>query len=56
MMRGYNAEIHTPRKVRRRHLNPKIKEGAEWALAGLITVLGTVVAIEVLAAMAAIMM
>lgn len=46
----------TPRKMRRRHLNPKIKEGAEWALAGLITVLGTIVAIEMLAAIAAITM
>ena len=56
-----------PRKVRRRrHLNPKTKkaltpskktqERAEWALAGLITILGTIVAIEVLAAIAAVMM
>ncbi len=55
----YETEIKTgmaPRKVRRRHLNPKIRNGAEWALAGLITVLGTVVAVEVMAAVAAILM
>lgn len=50
------TETMVPRKMRRRHLNPKIKEGAEWAFAGLITVLGTVVAVEILAAMAAILM
>lgn len=55
-----------PRKVRRRHLNPKIKkaltpsvetqERVEWAIAGLVMALGTVVAVEVMAAMAAIVM
>lgn len=55
-----------PRKVRRRHLNPKIKkaltpsvetqERVEWAIAGLVMALGTVVAVEVMAAIAAIVM
>lgn len=54
-----------PRKVRR-HLNPKIKkaltpsvetqERVEWAIAGVVMVLGTVVAVEVMAAVAAILM
>lgn len=53
-------------KVRRRHLNPKIKkaltpsvetqERVEWAVAGVVMVLGTVVAVEVMAAVAAILM
>ena len=55
-----------PRKVRRRHLNPKIKkaltpsaktrEHVEWAFAGIVALLGTIVAVEVLAAIAAVMM
>lgn len=55
-----------PRKVRHRHLNPKIKkaltpsvetqERVEWAVAGVVMVLGTVVAVEVMAAVAAILM
>lgn len=61
----YEAKME-PRKVRRRHLNPKIKkaltpsketqERVEWALAGLVMALGTVVAVEVMAAIAAIVM
>ena len=55
-----------PRKVRRRHLNPKIKkaftpsvetqERVEWAVAGVVMVLGTVGAVEVMASVAAILM
>lgn len=61
----YEAKME-PRKVRRRHLNPKIKkaltpsvetqEHVEWAVAGVVMVLGTVVAVEVMAAFAAILM
>lgn len=61
----YEAKME-PRKVRRRHLNPKIKkaltpskeaqERVEWAIAGLVMALGTVVAVEVMAAIAAIVM
>ena len=52
--------------MRRRHLNPQIKkaltpsvetqERVEWAVAGVVMVLGTVVAVEVMAAVAAILM
>lgn len=45
-----------PRRARRRHLNPKICEGAEWAVAGITMILGTVVAVEIMAAVAAILM
>lgn len=55
-----------PRKVRRRHLNPKIKkaltpseetqERVEWAVAGVVMFLGTVVVVEVMAAVTAILM
>lgn len=61
----YEAKME-PRKVRRRHLNPKIKKAltpsketqkrVEWAIAGLVMALGTVVAVEVMAAIAAIVM
>lgn len=55
-----------PRRARRRHLNPKIKkaltpsterqECIEWVFAGIVALLGTVVAVEVMAAIAAIVM
>lgn len=45
-----------PRRARCRHLNPKIREGAEWAVAGITMILGTVVAVEIMAAVAAILM
>ncbi|WP_301955605.1 hypothetical protein [uncultured Mitsuokella sp.] len=61
----YEAKME-PRKVRRRHLNPKIKkaltpsvetrERVEWAVAGVVMMLGTVVAVEIMAAVAAILM
>lgn len=41
-----------PRRARRRHLNPKIREGAEWAVAGITMILG----VEIMAAVAAILM
>lgn len=51
----YEAKME-PRKVRRRHLNPKIREGAEWVVAGITMILGAVVAVEIMAAIAAILM
>lgn len=45
-----------PRRARRRHLNPKIREGAEWVVAGITMILGAVVAVEIMAAIAAILM
>lgn len=61
----YEAKME-PRKVRRRHLNPKIKkaltpsvkmqERIEWVFGGIVVLLGTIVAVEVLAAIAAVVM
>ena len=61
----YEARKET-RRARRRHLNPKIKKALtpsektqsriEWTVAGIVALLGTIVAVEVLAAVAAVMM
>lgn len=61
----YEARKET-RRARRRHLNPKIKKALtpsektcnhiEWTVAGLTMVLGTIVAVEVMAAIAAVLM
>lgn len=45
-----------PRRARRRHLNPKIREGAEWAVAAVAWVLGTVAAVAIAAAVVATLM
>ena len=69
MKEGYTMEYEArkeTRRARRRHLNPKIKkaltpsvkmqERIEWAFAGIVAPLGTIVAVEVLAAIVAVMM
>lgn len=56
MKESIKAEGKEPRRARRRHLNPKIREGAEWVIAAVAWILGTVVAVAIVAAVAAILM
>lgn len=69
MKEGYTMEYEArkeTRRARRRHLNPKIKKAltpskktcnrVEWAVAGLTMILGTIVAVEMMAAIAAVLM